>query len=148
MRNPDYEYSLNKRRIIAITGVIIALLLILGVIVYSSRAGILPIPSRSPAPGISSITQQQTNECTTPLHQPGDKMLSIHSAGLSRTFLVHLPTSYGTQFQAVVINYHGYDNTAQRTAQHTNMGAEADKAGFLLVFQQRVVSPSFLDAVA
>ena len=146
MRNPDYEYSLNKRRIIGITGVIIALLLILGVIVYSSRAGILPIPSRSPAPGISSITQQQTNECTTPLHQPGDKMLSIHSAGLSRTFLVHLPPSYGTQFQAVVINYHGYDNTAQRTAQHTNMGAEADKAGFILVFPQAVDSPPSWDA--
>src|SRR5712691_6428105 len=104
MRHPDYEYSLNKRRIIGITGIIIALLLILGVVVYSSRAGILPIPGRSPAPGISIFIQQQTSACKTPPHQPGDKMLSIHSAGLSRSFLVHLPPSYGTKFQAVVIN--------------------------------------------
>ena len=75
-------------------------------------------------------------------------MLAIHSAGLSRTFLVHLPPSYGTEFQAVVINYHGYDNTAQRTAQHTNMGAEADKAGFMLVFPQAVDSPPSWDAGA
>src|SRR3984893_12297188 len=141
MRNPEGEYSLNKRRIIGITGIIIALLLILGVAVYSSRAGILPRSIQSPAPGMSNFTQQQTSACNTPLHQPGDKMLSIHSAGLSRTFLVHLPPSYGTQFQALVINYHGYDNTAQRTAQHTNMGAEADKEGFILVFPQAVDSP-------
>lgn len=146
MRHPDYEYSLNKRRIIGITGIVIALLLILGVAVYSARAGILPIPGRSPAPGISIFTQQQTSACSTPPHQPGDKMLSIHSAGLSRTFLVHLPPSYGTKFQAIVINYHGYDNTAQRTAQHTNMGAEADKAGFILVFPQAVDSPPSWDA--
>lgn len=73
-------------------------------------------------------------------------MLSIRSAGLTRTFLVHLAPTYGTQPQPVVINYHGYDNTAQRTAQHTNMGAEADRAGFILVFPQAVDSPPSWDA--
>src|SRR5450759_3365126 len=106
MRNPDYEYSLSKRRIIGITGIIIALLLILGVAVYSARAGIIPVPGQSSGPGINIFPNQQTSACNTPLHQPGDKMLSIHSDELSRTFLVHLPPSYGTQFQAVVINYH------------------------------------------
>ncbi len=146
MHNPDDEYAPNTRRIIAITGIIIALILILGVVVYSSRAGILPVPGRSSASGISIVTNPQTSTCSTPPHQPGDKMLSIHSAGLTRTFLVHLPPSYGTQFQPVVINYHGYDNTAQRAAQYTNMGAEADKAGFILVFPQAVDSPPSWDA--
>lgn len=145
MHQSDYEYSPNRRRILAITGFIIALLLILGVVVYSAHAGILPGPGHS-TPGVSVSTQQQTSACTTPQHRPGDAMLSIHSAGLTRTFLVHLPPSYGTQFQPLVINYHGYDNTALRTAQHTNMGAEADKAGFILVFPQAVDSPPSWDA--
>lgn len=146
MHHSENGSTLNRRRIIGITGIVIALLLILGVAVYSARAGILPHIGRSPAQGIIVYTQQQTSACTTPQHRPGDSMLSIHSAGLTRTFLVHLPPSYGTQFQALVINYHGYDNTAQRTAQHTNMGAEADKAGFILVFPQAVDSPPSWDA--
>ena len=146
MHHSEKGSSLNRRRITGITGIIIALLLILGVAVYSARAGILPTPGRSPASGVGISMQPQTSACTTPLHRPGDTMLSIHSAGLTRTFLVHLPPSYGTQFQALVINYHGYDNTAQRTAQHTNMGAEADRAGFILVFPQAVDSPPSWDA--
>ena len=146
MHHSEDGYSLNRRRVIGITGIIIALLLILGVAIYSARAGILPTPGRSPGQGISISAQQQTSACTTPLHRPGDTLLSIHSAGLTRTFLVHLPPSYCTQFQALVINYHGYDNTAQRTAQHTNMGAEADKEGFILVFPQAVDSPPSWDA--
>ncbi|HEU0001028.1 MAG TPA: PHB depolymerase family esterase [Ktedonobacteraceae bacterium] len=146
MHNPNYQRSSNKRRIIAITGIIIALLLILGVAVYSARAGILPPSGKPPSGGISVTTNQQISVCKTPPHQAGDMMLSIQSAGLKRTFLVHLAPSYGSQLQPVVINYHGYDNTAQNTAQHTNMGAEADKAGFILVFPQAVDSPPSWDA--
>ncbi|MGH2497735.1 MAG: alpha/beta hydrolase family esterase [Ktedonobacteraceae bacterium] len=146
MRNPHNEHSLNKRRIIGITGIILSLLIILGVAVYSAHAGILPSSSKPSTGGISVSPNQQISACKTPPHQAGDTMLSIQSAGLKRTFLVHLAPSYGTQLQPVVINYHGYDNTAQRTAQHTNMGAEADKAGFILVFPQAVDSPPSWDA--
>ena len=146
MHNPNYQRSSNKRRTIAITGIIIALLLILGVAVYSARAGILPHSGKPPSDGISITTNQQISTCSTPPHRAGDTMLSIQSAGLKRTFLVHLAPSYGSQLQPIVINYHGYDNTAQRTAQHTNMGAEADKAGFILVFPQAVDSPPSWDA--
>ncbi|HKV58067.1 MAG TPA: PHB depolymerase family esterase [Ktedonobacteraceae bacterium] len=146
MRNHDYQRSLNKRRIIGITGIILALLIILGVAVYSAHAGILPGSNKPPTSGISVSPNQQISTCNTPPHQAGDTMLSIQSAGLKRIFLVHLAPSYGTQLQPIVINYHGYDNTAQRTAQHTNMGAEADKAGFILVFPQAVDSPPSWDA--
>ena len=136
MRDPNNEHkrSLNIGRTLGITGSILSLLLILGVVAYSARAGILPGSGKSSMRGFTIFTNQQTSACDTPLHQAGNSMLSIRSAGLTRTFLVHLAPSYGSELQPVVINYHGYDNTAQRTAQHTNMGAEADKAGFILVF--------------
>ncbi|HLX55807.1 MAG TPA: PHB depolymerase family esterase [Ktedonobacteraceae bacterium] len=144
MRNPDYDHarSLKIRRMLGISGLVLALLIILGVGVYSTRAGILPGVGNPFKSGIFiSVNRQTASSCNTPTHKPGDSMLSIHSAGLTRTFLVHLAPSYGAQPQPVVLNYHGYDNTAQRTAQHTNMDAEADKVGFILVFPQAVDSP-------
>src|ERR1700674_2636791 len=140
MRNPNFdrEHPLNIRRMLSISGIILSLVIILAVGVFITHAGIPTVP-RSVI--FVPANQQRTSSCKTPPHQAGDSMLSIHSAGLTRTFLVHLAPSYGLQPQPVVINYHGYNNTAQRTAQHTNMGAEADKAGFILVFPQAVDSP-------
>src|SRR6266566_1105536 len=149
MHNSDFHHkrsnkSLNIRRIVGILGILLSLLIILGVGAFSTRAGIISsipgIPGAS-RPTSSGFITTKASACNTPSHQPGDSNLSIHSAGLARTFIVHLAPTYGTQPQPVVINYHGYDNTAQRTAQHTNMGAEADKAGFILVFPQAVDSP-------
>ena len=141
--NFDRKPSHRVRRVVALAGVGIALVMILGVIVYSARAGIVPgISHLSTAPGKGSANSIQAHTlCNTPPHPAGDSNASIRSGGLVRTFIVHLAPSYGNQPQPVVINYHGYDNTAQRTAQHTNMGAEADRAGFILVFPQAVDSP-------
>src|SRR5216683_3258805 len=141
--NFDHKPSHRVRRVVALAGVGIALVMILGVIVYSARAGIVPgISHLSTTPGKGAANSIQAhNLCNTPSHPAGDSNASIRSGGWVRTFIVYLAPSYGNQPQALVINYHGYDNTAQRTAQHTNMGAEADKAGFILVFPQGVDSP-------
>lgn len=138
-----HKPSHKVRRFIASVGVVVSLLIILGIAVYSAHAGIVPGATQlSPAPGSSTtISTQAHSSCDTPPHQAGDSSASIHSGGLNRTFIVHLAPSYGNQPQSLVINYHGYDNTAQRTAQHTNMGSEADKAGFILVFPQGVDNP-------
>ncbi len=139
----DQKSSHKVRRFVASTGIGISLVLIVGVVVFSARAGIVPGSSHQPStPGSSStiITHSQ-NSCHAPLHQAGDSSASIRSGGINRTFLIHLAPSYGNQPQALVINYHGYNNTAQRTAQRTNMGAVADRAGFILVFPQGVDNP-------
>lgn len=120
-----------------------AVLIIMGVFTFSARAGILSnIGSNLTSPGgIFNFNPKRANACTTPAHAPGENYLSIYSGGLKRYFLVHLAPSYGSLPQPLVLNYHGYDNTAQRTAQHTNMGATADQEGFILVFPQGVDSP-------
>lgn len=140
MFNSDHNPSHKIGRIVATAGIGVSLIMLLGVIVYSTHAGILPgVIHLSPAPG--TINTRPRSSCNTPPHRPGDSNASLRSGGLTRTFFVHLAPSYGNQPQAFVINYHGYDNTAQLTAQHTNMSAEADKAGFILVFPQGVDSP-------
>lgn len=143
MHESDHQLSHINRRFVALVGIGASLVLILGVIVFNARAGTIPGMRRSSpssvAPAIN-LTRIH-NECHTPPHKVGDDTLSIHSGGLSRTFIVHLAPSYGNQPQALVINYHGYQNTALRTAQRTNMGVEADRAGFILVFPQGVDNP-------
>ncbi|HZS75418.1 MAG TPA: PHB depolymerase family esterase [Ktedonobacteraceae bacterium] len=143
MSNFHEERSHRLRRIIGLSGIIIALLLIVGAGLYSARAGILPVGGlSSKSPVATAGASPVAAACRDlPSHQPGNSSLSLQSAGLTRTFLVHLPPSYGSQPQPVVINYHGYDNTAQNAAQHTRMGNEADKAGFIVVFPQAVDSP-------
>lgn len=146
MSDPDVDHNASHkiRRFVASVGIGISLAMILGVVVYSAHAGIVPginHPTSTPGFPAKGAVTAVTTTCNTPPHKTGDSNLSIHSAGLNRTFLVHLAPSYDTHPQALVINYHGYQNTAQRTAQHTNMGAEADKAGFILVFPQGVDNP-------
>ncbi len=143
MHNTKNQSSRIIRRFIAIIGLSTALILILGVILfnaYGSTISGMRQPSTNSARSAINLIPIH-NVCHTPLHQAGDETLSIHSSGLTRTFIVHLAPSYGTLPQALVFNYHGYQNTALRTAQRTNMSAEADKAGFILVFPQGVDNP-------
>jgi polyhydroxybutyrate depolymerase len=143
MHDPNHQPLHKMPRFIALIGIGVSLFIILGIIVFNTSKGAIPLLRRS------STTTTKTainlipihNECHTPIHKIGNETLAIQSGGLNRTFIVHLAPSYGIQPQALVINYHGYQNTALRTAQRTNMGAEADKAGFILVFPQGVDNP-------
>ncbi|MGZ3621774.1 MAG: alpha/beta hydrolase family esterase [Ktedonobacteraceae bacterium] len=143
MHNPNKQSAHAIRRFIAIIGLGTALIIILGVIVFSANGGIISgirQPSANSSKSAINLIPIH-NMCQTPLHKTGDETLSIRSSGLTRTFIVHLAPSYGTLPQALVFNYHGYQNTALRTAQRTDMSAEADKAGFILVFPQGVDNP-------
>ena len=136
-------FSHINRRFVALTGIGVSLIIILGIIVFNARAGAIPGMRLSSTNSVKSAINLTPihNVCHTPSHKIGDETLSIHSGGLSRTFIVHLAPSYGNQPQALVLNYHGYQNTALRTAQRTHMGVVADRAGFILVFPQGVGNP-------
>lgn len=114
----------------------LALLLVLVVVVFvliqfTPRAT-TTLPLRPTRPAIT---------CQTPAHQPGDTTATISSGGLRRSLLIHLAPSYGHQPQPLIVAFHGYAWTSQIMEHNTNMDAEADKAGFVLVFPQGVDSP-------
>src|SRR6516225_4059929 len=139
----DHQPSHKVRRVEVPAGKGISLVLILGIVVFIVHAAIVPGSNhQTPAPGSSRTNIAHLHDvCNTPPHRPGDSNSSILSGGLSRTLIVHLAPSYGSQPQALVINYHGYNNTALRTALRTNMETVADRAGFILVFPQGVDNP-------
>lgn len=152
MHRPENNHrSSSRTRMIAGTICLLtAILIVLGVAVYTARAGILSpaiiVNPASSVPGFTAGNPQHVIDCKTPPHQAGESYISIQSGGLKRYFLLHLAPSYGIDPQPVVINYHGYANTAKATAQHTRMGVEADRAGFILVFPQAEDNPPSWDA--
>lgn len=79
--------------------------------------------------------------CTTLSQHAGDSTRTIVSGGIKRTFLLHLPPSYGKYLQPLVVGYHGYSWTVQLMERLTRLNDEADKAGFLLALPQGVDSP-------
>jgi polyhydroxybutyrate depolymerase len=121
-------------RLIAIAGVIIALFIFVSVTVYAYRT------HQSIVLGGHSYSVPLVT-CTTPPHNSGDSTSTLLSGGLRRSFLLHLPPSYGKQPQPLIVAYHGYSWTSQIMEHNSNMPVEADKAGFMVVFPQGVDSP-------
>ncbi|MGH2508557.1 MAG: alpha/beta hydrolase family esterase, partial [Ktedonobacteraceae bacterium] len=129
----------QRRRLAAWLCLATSLLLLGGTLLYSFQTGILPgfagTSGQLVLPGLGRVLGGNSS-CSTPNHPSGDSTLSLNSGGLLRTFIVHLPPSYGQEPQPVVFNYHGYDNTAARMVKYTNMGVEADRENFIVVFPQ------------
>lgn len=84
--------------------------------------------------------------CTTPSHNPGDHTVAIHSGGLARTFIVHLPPSYGSQAQPLVILYHAYSFSAEQMERYSQMDSAADTENFIVVYPQGADQPSSWNA--
>lgn len=64
-----------------------------------------------------------------------DTVRSIMSGGISRNFIVHLPTNY-TIFRRypTVLNLHGGAGNAEQHMNMCNMNVEADTQGFIVVY--------------
>jgi polyhydroxybutyrate depolymerase len=132
----------NKRRLFGIGCVGLGVILAFSLLIY------IYISYNGPALSISGVLARQNPTptlppitCKTPRHTTGDATVTIPSAGLQRTLLIHLAPSYGRQAQPLVILYHGYSMTVQAMERTSGMDVEADKAGFVVVYPQGVDSP-------
>jgi polyhydroxybutyrate depolymerase len=139
MYNHDVHHvkEFRLRRLAAWICLAFSLLIIIGVVVYSFQAGIIHGLGRSSIqpPTIPGFTQNNNTPCST-ARSTGDSTIEISSSGIKRSFVLHLPPAYGQQPLPMIINYHGYDNTAANFEHYTNMDAEADQAHFVVVFPQ------------
>lgn len=137
MYNHDFHHvkEYRTRRLAAWLCLAFSLLIIIGAIVYSFQTGIIPGFAGAHSPLISGFGQSSNSPCST-ARSAGNSSIVISSGGLRRSFIVHLPPSYGQQPLPIVINYHGYDYTAANFVNYTNMGKEADSAHFIVVFPQ------------
>lgn len=142
MRRVSNNRQSNVRRLVGLSGMLLASLLLVSVVfyVYASYHNIT-ITKALHVPVVASSPTQAPILCKTPKHTLGDTTATITSGGLKRTYLIHLAPSYGKQLQPLVIVYHGYSWTSQVMEGTTGMDKEADKAGFVLAYPQGVDSP-------
>src|SRR6266700_899411 len=132
----------DSRRIIAIAGMALALLVFFGIITYNVTMGreMLALPGGGSF--LSTSTPPPTPvPCTKPRHAGGDSSVAIISGGVKRTFLLHLPPDYGQHLQPLVVGYHGYSWTSQFMENVTRLNVTADHNGFILAMPQGVDSP-------
>lgn len=140
MLNHDFHHERRRRfrRWAAWFCLVCSLFLVMGALVYSFQAGLLPgfAGKHAQLPALTGAASRHSSASCPVVHNPGNSTISITSDGIKRSFVVHVPTAYGQQPLPLVLNYHGYDKTAAFFARYTDMGAEADKENFLLVFPQ------------
>ena len=139
MYKHDFHHvrEFRLRRLAAWICLAFSLLIITGAVVYSFQTGIIPgfggVHIQQPA--IPGFTQNNDAPCST-ARSAGDSTIEISSSGIKRNFILHLPPSYGQQPLPMVVNYHGYDNTAANFERYTGLSAEADQANFIVAFPQ------------
>jgi polyhydroxybutyrate depolymerase len=70
----------------------------------------------------------------------GNFTVSVPSAGVHRTVLVHLPSGFNDRSRvALVLNMHGSGSTAQQQAGFSGMDVVADRDGFIVAYPQGAI---------
>ena len=139
-QDPMSSHRPDMKRRLGVGGIVLSclIMLIAIVLIFNLYTNTVSFVGKL---GIHTTLIRPLISCTTPQHALGDSTETITSGGIKRTFLVHLPPSYGSHPQALVLNYHGYSWTSQIMEHNSAMDPEADAAGFVLVFPQGVDSP-------
>ena len=83
-------------------------------------------------------TRSTTSTCAgRPALPQGDTTWTVSTDGGARTAIVHIPPGYSaTSATPVVLNFHGYTESASEEESLTLMDAESDSAGFVVVYPQ------------
>lgn len=114
-----------------------------------------PEPTRSDRVPTPSVTPQVTPTARpTPVPQPlsaagckqtfkaGDSVQTINSSGGTRSYRLHVPKQYKTGTpMALVLNFHGYGQSAAQQEKYSGLNAVADTQGFLVVTPEGSSSP-------
>src|SRR5437764_984991 len=105
-----------------------------------------PRPAGTPFPETPMITTPITSAgCGKPAPTPpGSSVIETAlSGGLTRTYLLHVPSGYQAHSsEAVVLNFHGHSSNAIQQERRSGMSLLADQQGFIAVYPQGFVGPA------
>jgi polyhydroxybutyrate depolymerase len=100
--------------------------------------GTTPAPSGSDA-SLGPAEAGAAPDCAGRVKVAGDFTWTFDAAGTKRTANVHVPLAYDpTARTPLVLNLHGYTETAESQASLSKMTATADREGFIVVYPQGV----------
>src|SRR5205085_9128612 len=99
-----------------------------------------PRPAGTPSPEATMITTPiRSAGCGKPAPTPPESSVieTIHSGGLTRTYLLHVPSGYQAHSsEALVLNFHGHGSNALQQERRSGMSLLADQQGFIAVYPQ------------
>src|SRR5947209_746090 len=105
-----------------------------------------PSPAGTPLPETPMITTPITSAgCGKPAPTPpGSSVIeTVLSGGLTRTYLLHVPSGYqANSSEVLVLNFHGHGSNAIQQEHRSGMSLLADQQGFIAVYPQGVVGPA------
>ena len=103
------------------------------------------LPSRTPLPQATIVTTPISSAgCGKPVPAPPGKSVyeTLFSGGLTRTYLLHVPSGYrASSSAAVVLDFHGHGSNATQQEHRSGMSLLSDQQGFIAVYPQGVVGP-------
>lgn len=122
--------------IVAAAGALMAL-----VAALACRGGDPPVVAGDPTPTMTAAAAAAG--CAPARPQPaGDATLTITSAGLERTYILHVPPQYdGARRLPLVLNFHGFGSNASEQASYSRLPAKADEEGFIVVTPEGTGDP-------
>ena len=101
-----------------------------------SRTASSSAPRRTPV-----VSPMRTSGCGKPF-APGETVEEIQSADGVRTYLLHVPAGYDPRRPAsVILNFHGYAQTAAQQEAYSGLVPLSDSNGFVLVTPEGSGSP-------
>jgi polyhydroxybutyrate depolymerase len=112
-----------------------------GLVLFAGCAADQATSTSATAPPPTGSTTAAAGGTTTTESVPaaGDYAQKLESGGLTRTFLVHIPSSYdGSADAPLVIALHGHGGTGAGQARLTHMSDVADANGFIVVYPDGV----------
>jgi polyhydroxybutyrate depolymerase len=77
-------------------------------------------------------------------HASGDFVETVLSSGIQRSYRLHIPPAPALntgQFLPLVVNYHGYDRSAEDQERYSGLVPVADREGFILVSPEGAGDP-------
>ncbi len=82
-----------------------------------------------------------TAACATTV-TPGNSTISLQVAGATRSYLLHVPTTYdGTQPAPLIVDFHGIGSTGQSELMESPYPAVADAEGVIIAFPDGLMGP-------
>lgn len=67
-------------------------------------------------------------------HAPGDTTDTIQSGGTTRSYILHVPSSYdGTRAVPLVFDFHGAGSNKEQQAFYSTLSPKADAEGFIII---------------
>jgi len=106
-----------------------------------TRSDRLPTPPMTPTPRPTPVPQPLSAAGCNQTFKAGDSVQTINSSGGARSYRLHVPKQYKSTPMPLVLNFHGYGQSAAQQEKYSGLNTVADTQGFIVVTPEGSSSP-------